>query len=311
MTLRLPDHWVWDFWLARDGADVHAFFLHAPRALGDPGLRHAAARIGHAVSRDLRAWTVLPRPLGEPPPAAPDDLAQWTGSVLRGQDAWHLFYTGLSTVDGGRAQRVLHATSADLLTWRREPLVLEADPRWYETDAAVVHWRDPWVVRDGDTWRLLVTARSNSGPLDERGVVGHASSPDLRTWTVEPPLAGPRDFRQLEVPQVERIGGRWRLFFSAYVTDHSDARAARVGGEPVSGTHYLDGDTITGPWRVPRDEFLLGDTARSHYAARVVEHDGAWQLIAWVERDRVGRFVGELTDPVPLRVAPDGSLHVN
>ena len=49
MTLRLPDHWLWDFWLAEDGEDVHLFFLHAPRSLGNPDLRHSHARIGRLV----------------------------------------------------------------------------------------------------------------------------------------------------------------------------------------------------------------------------------------------------------------------
>ena len=49
-----PDHWLWDFWFARDGDDVHVFYLQAPRSLGDPELRHHNATIGHAVSRDLR-----------------------------------------------------------------------------------------------------------------------------------------------------------------------------------------------------------------------------------------------------------------
>jgi beta-fructofuranosidase len=36
MTLRLPDKWMWDFWLIRDGMDYHVFYLQAPRSLGDP-----------------------------------------------------------------------------------------------------------------------------------------------------------------------------------------------------------------------------------------------------------------------------------
>jgi hypothetical protein len=48
MTLRLPDKWVWDFWLVRDGADYHAFYLQAHRSLGDPELRHMNASVGHA-----------------------------------------------------------------------------------------------------------------------------------------------------------------------------------------------------------------------------------------------------------------------
>jgi beta-fructofuranosidase len=54
VPLRLPNRWIWDFWLARDGKDYHAFYLQAPRSLGDPALRHFNASIGHAVSQDLR-----------------------------------------------------------------------------------------------------------------------------------------------------------------------------------------------------------------------------------------------------------------
>ena len=57
MVFALPDHWVWDFWLADDGGLFHLFFLHAPHALADPELRHRNARIGHATSSDLVDWT--------------------------------------------------------------------------------------------------------------------------------------------------------------------------------------------------------------------------------------------------------------
>ena len=38
---------------------MHVFFLHAPRDLGHPDLRHPHARIGHAVSQDLHSWEGL------------------------------------------------------------------------------------------------------------------------------------------------------------------------------------------------------------------------------------------------------------
>ena len=57
--LRLPGAWLWDFWLADDGDRYHLYFLQAPRALGDPGLRHVNARVGHAVSADLVDWDYL------------------------------------------------------------------------------------------------------------------------------------------------------------------------------------------------------------------------------------------------------------
>ena len=35
MTLAVDGKWVWDFWLARDGRDWHAYFLQADKSLGD------------------------------------------------------------------------------------------------------------------------------------------------------------------------------------------------------------------------------------------------------------------------------------
>jgi beta-fructofuranosidase len=70
MALRLADKWVWDFWLTRDGADYHVFYLQAPRSLVDQQLRHLSATIGHAVSKDLKNWRILRTPCtlarGEP-----------------------------------------------------------------------------------------------------------------------------------------------------------------------------------------------------------------------------------------------------
>jgi len=38
-VLALDDTWVWDCWVADDGAACHLFFLAAPKALGDPEVR--------------------------------------------------------------------------------------------------------------------------------------------------------------------------------------------------------------------------------------------------------------------------------
>jgi beta-fructofuranosidase len=274
MALRLPEHWLWDFWLARDGDDVHLFYLQAPRALGDPELRHRNATIGHAVSRDLRRWRVLGDALGPGPPGAFDDLATWTGSVLRHDGRWWMFYTGVSHAEDPPVQRVGLATSSDLGTWERHGMVLEADPRWYGTE----HWRDPWVAWDEAEGRfhMLVTAAAGA-----RGVIGQAWSDDLRAWAVAPPLTEPGDLAQLEVPQLVHLGGAWRILFSA----------TREDGVAHTGTHYL-----TAPYT---EHGLL---AAGYYAGRVVEHRGAWWFLGW--RDL------ELSDPMAVSVAPDGGLAV-
>ena len=70
VTFAIDGQFVWDFWTAYDEAHGvhHLFHLYAPTSLGDPELRHRNARVGHAVSADLRTWTRLPDPL--PPRSA-------------------------------------------------------------------------------------------------------------------------------------------------------------------------------------------------------------------------------------------------
>jgi beta-fructofuranosidase len=316
MTLSLPDHWIWDFWFAQDGDDVHVFFLHAPRALGDPGLRHRNARIGHAVSRDLRTWEILPTALSPGPPGAFDDLATWTGSVLRHDGSWQMFYTGVSTREAGAVQRIGLATSDDLVRWEKQGVLLEADRRWYEKlgpDTLEEAWRDPWVLWDQDSRRfhMLITARANHGPSDGRGVIGHAWSPDLRSWQAGPPLSEPGEFSRLEVTQLVRLGGAWRILFCASPQDHSAARLARPGVVAEGGTHYLTAREKFGRYALDQDAFLVGDPKSRYFAGRLLHHKGRWHFFAWQQIDGRGRFLGVLSDPMPLIVHGDGSLSVH
>ena len=316
MTLRLADHWVWDTWFAVDGDLVHAFFLHAPRSLGDPDLRHGHARVGHAVSRDLRAWELRAPVLQGAEPGAIDERATWTGSVIRDGDGWLMAYTGIGARDGGRwIQRIGLATSPDLDTWTRTDVVVRADPRWYETasDARrAEHWRDPWMYVDPDgVLHLLITARASDGPDDGRGVIGHAWSRDRRTFEVGPPLSAPGEVRQLEVPQlVDLGGGRWTVLASLRTTAHGAARRARPGFMSETGTLALDGPSPLGPFAVPPGPCLLGDPADRLYAARLVELRGQRHLIAWIDRDADGHFVGELTAPISVETGLDGRLRI-
>lgn len=316
MALSLADHWIWDFWFAQDGDDVHVFYLQAPKALGDPELRHHNASIGHAVSRDLRQWRVLPDAVEPGPAGAFDDLATWTGSVMQSDGLWHLFYTGVSKADAGAVQRIGLATSADLTTWLKTDVVFGADPRWYETLHPGVReeaWRDPWVWRDEKTgqFRMAITARANDGALDGRGVIGHAVSDDLMHWQATAPLSAPGEFYHLEVPQLVHIGGAWRMFFCATVADHSAARTARPGVIAETGSHYLVADSPDGPFVLDRDDFMLADQNQSMYAGRILAHQGQHFLFAWQNLDSAGEFVGALSDPMAVTVGADGALRVD
>ncbi|MCK6211896.1 glycosyl hydrolase family 32 [Georgenia sp. EYE_87] len=314
MGLQLDDKWIWDFWFAVDGREVHVFYLQAPRSLGDPDLRHHRATVGHAVSTDLRSWTLLPDALAAGPAGEFDDLATWTGCVVRHGDRWQMFYTGVSRAEQGRVQRVGLASSTDLIHWERHGAVLEADPRWYEVLHPGVReeaWRDPWVFRDeaSGLFHMLLTARAPHGPVDGRGVVGHATSDDLVSWTAGPPLSEPGDFYHLEVPQLVNVGGAWQVLFCATAADQSAARTAR-GVTPQGGTHYLRADTPTGPYTLADGPFLVGDDVASRYAGRILRHDGEDHFFAWENVGADGRFVGALSDPLPVTAVPDGGLAV-
>ncbi len=68
MTFTIDGQFVWDFWTAYDEAHGmhHLFHLYAPTSLGDPELRHRNARIGHAVSADLRDLDAAAGPVASP-----------------------------------------------------------------------------------------------------------------------------------------------------------------------------------------------------------------------------------------------------
>jgi beta-fructofuranosidase len=303
----LPDSWVWDFWLADDGEKYHLFFLYASKALKDPGARHYRASIGHAVSDDLMNWTRVVDALVRSDAPAFDELATWTGSVVRGDDGlWRMFYTGTLLTEDGNVQSIGMATSADLYDWTKSDCnpILSADSRWYER-LADGHWhdeafRDPWVYRDESIgrWRMLITARANHGRPDDRGVIATAVSDDLRHWELQPPLSEPGSgFGQLEVLNTAEIDGERVLFFSCLAPDLADER--RSTGTR-GGTWAIVADA-EGRWDPTRAQQI---TDHDLYVGRVI-HDrasGAAKFLAFENAAPDGSFVGGITDPRPISV---------
>lgn len=312
--ITLNGFWIWDSWYVEHAGEHHAFYLKAPTSLGDPDLRHAHARIGHSVSRDLVSWTTLPDALTPGALGEFDDLAIWTGSIVRHDGVWHLFYTGVEKRSSTRIQRVGHATSVDLVGWDRvSPApVTTADARWYSTAAAPPEfdepWRDPWVFHsvDDGLWHMLVTAREPVADASRpgsptHGAVGHCVSVDLYTWQVAPPLSRHAGFRQLEVLQVLEVDGRHLVVFCAAAQD-----VIAVGVEAVTATYTAPADGPLGPFRFDRAEPIH---AAGIYAGRILRTgDGSPVLLGFVECDAAGHFAGVICDPIPLHLTSRGTL---
>lgn len=336
MGLDLKDKWIWDFWFAKDGGDYHLFYLQADRGLGDPELRHWHVSVGHAVSQDLRHWTPLADALAPSPwhhtasspssglqaengPTEPaDSLTTWTGSVIRTDSCWFMYYTGTRRSENGLIQRICLATSNDLTHWHKHPAspVLETDPRWYETlnldNWHDQSWRDPWVFKDADRelYHMLLTCRVNSGAPDGRGAVGYASSTDLVHWQAGAPLFAPGWYGEMEVPQIACIDGHYYLFCSVSVKYHSRMHLAD-DVTPLTGLKYFPGDGPLGPFHTEGAGFLGADAGGSLYAGRVIQGpDGAWFLMAFRNLDQHGRFLGGISEPLPIVRKRNGHLAV-
>lgn len=296
----LPDDWVWDSWLADDGETFHLFFLTAPKSLGDPGLRHAHARVGHATSGDLKNWIRAADAVGGSQPGY-DDRAVWTGCVVRDGETWRMFRTGISLAEPGPVQRIGVDISTDLFFWAPErgpDWPMTADPQWYEKSDTNEHWRDPWVVQDSEgLWHMYITARLSPGILPGvpgRGVVGHAVSGDLRRWQVTAPISAPGRMDQLEVMQVVEIDGRWVLIFSCLGSELVEAQ----GDDGAGGVWSVPIDGPGAPVDLDRAVRITDECVYVGHA--IQDRTGVWRFLAFVHRDPDGEFVGGITDPVQI-----------
>ena len=297
----------------------------APRALKDPGKRHLAARVGHAVSRDLVEWDFRGECFG-PSEAGFDDLAIWTGSVVREHDRWRMFYTALSKAGHHiYDQRVGSAVSDDLHHWHRvspEPAV-RVDGRWYKTlantpmpttgpdlEGSSETWRDRAVIRDpdGDGWHLFVTARSVAAGRNDDGVIAHATSPDLFTWTLGPPLCDPgAGFGQLEVLQNVVVSGRPVLAFTCHPQEQTAERIAEWG---EYCTWSVPSPGALGPWDMNKARPFLPEP--DLFAAPIVRlRDGSSAIIGFRNLEPEGdpeNLGFEIIDPISVTLDDEGYL---
>lgn len=275
---------VWPY--HEDGSElVHLFFLIAPRS--DQEKRWS---IGHLTGRNLRDWEYHGVALAPGRPGCFDDRGLATGSVLKHGGRYYMAYTGHGRADRVKCGAAGMAVSDDLFHWERlrETPAARPDARFYETAVTgsrdFLHWRDPFLFRDGDEFHMFLCARSKTGPVKTRGAVAHLASNDLLDWRALPPLETEPFCEELECPQVYRIGERYHLLFCTH-TELIDPSLFPPGNVPSGGGFLMTADRLTGPYRRNGAGRIGADVPGKYFYAP--------QLLRWKNRNLL---VGTLLD---------------
>lgn len=152
-----------------DGS-YHTFYQYVP----DSTEWAPSCHWGHASGPDLFSLTPLPVAIA---PGDGDD-GIWTGSLVTAEDgATRIFYTATNTPDFGIGRiRVATPSDRDWVQWHKGAVVVEAPP-----GLDLIAYRDPFIKRDPDGWRMFVGAATAEG----RAMALTYRSGDLQEWAYE------------------------------------------------------------------------------------------------------------------------------
>ncbi|MEX6500545.1 glycoside hydrolase family 32 protein [Pseudomonas zhanjiangensis] len=279
--------------------EYHVFYQHHPF---DPSW--GPMYWGHAKSRDLVHWQHLPIALE--PGDEFDRHGCFSGSAVVCGDTLVLLYTGhtwLGEVGDERSIRQVQclATSDDGVHFAKQGVVIDAAP-----DAAIMHFRDPKVWREGEYWYLIAGARLGDVPL-----LPLYRSSDLRTWEflAYASRGGEGDGYMWECPDLFRLGGQDVLLYSPQGMQPD-------GFERLNKFHtgYRVGQ-LDSDWRFTGGPFIELDNGHDFYAAQTqLAADGRRLVWAWLDMwdspmpSKAHHWCGMLGLPRELELH-DGRLH--
>lgn len=202
---------------------------------------------GHAVGPDLLHWNR--RPVALAPGDGDDGI--WTGSLVDTPDGAVILYTSTVQPDLGRGRiRIARATDRSWDDWEKGAVLLETPD-----DLDLIAFRDPFIVREDDGWRMFVGAGTAGG--DALAVT--YTSADLEDWAFDG-VAARRNTAEREpvwvgalweCPQIIEVDGQhvlvssvWNddvLYYAGYgVGSYSDGRfeADTWGQLSFGGSYY-------------------------------------------------------------------------
>ena len=264
----------------------HHFYQYLPDRL----VWGSECRWGHATTTDLITFEDHPIAL-EP---GDGDHGVWTGSLVIDEGKPTIFYTAVSEshLDAGRV-RAAHPRDSSWDSWLKGPVVVDTP-----TDSSIVAFRDPFVTRDGERWRMFVGGSARSGEALALTYV----SDDLVTWREDgvalsranTPDSPVHTGSMWECPQFFELDGRHVMVTS--VMDHG----------VLHHSIYAVGELIEGRFTPHRwGQISYGD---SYYAPSFFRDDqGRPSLIFWMREvsDLEEGWIGAHSVPYTLSLDQD------
>ncbi|MGX1267054.1 glycoside hydrolase family 32 protein [Streptomyces phaeoluteigriseus] len=292
--LRPPRNWINDpNGLVFHGGHYHVFFQYNPH-----GPWHTNVHWGHFRSPDLITWEPLPVALA-PTPGGQDADGCYSGNAVSVDGRMVAFYSAHR--HGRWWQPVTTAESYDNgRTWVKRPHPLIPEP-----PAGTTMYRDPYVWRQNDRWRMLVGSALGDG----RGAALLYESDDLEHWTYRGPFhasdtAADSDPVGWECPQYATFGDRGALIVSDWTPQDGPSHTTVHTGREEHGRFTA----ATAP--VPLDH------GPDFYAPALLKAPGQdrWLLWAWAWEARddawahEAGWAGVLTLPREVSLTADGTV---
>ena len=302
---------LWDSWLIKDNNKFHIFYLQAAPSK-DPKERHDSyITIGHAVSDDLTHWKELPVALRPGESDSWDNLALWTGSVIKKDGKYFIFYTGRNkNADKKWIQKIGLAISYDLIKWdksKNNP-ILEAQKYYYIDNqknklGKIGAWRDPFVLQDPKSHKyyMTISAREKNKGREYNGCVAIAESNNLVDWKILPPIFSPGIYDEIETTQVIFHKGFCYLFFSTHASNY-EPEFAEINGS-FGGLHCYYSKNLLGGYKPVNNNGVVLGNEDEMYDVRLL-HDKSDDFfgIGWLNKTRKEKFSGKLTLPLKIKI---------
>ncbi|WP_426321731.1 glycoside hydrolase family 32 protein [Microbacterium sp. E-13] len=216
----------------RDGV-YHAFYQYVPGST----VWAPNCHWGHAVGPDLLSLKELPVAIAP----GDGDGGIWTGSLVQDGEDTRILYTSTSQPDIGIGRiRIATPTDSSWIGWEKGDFVADAPP---ELD--IIAYRDPFIRREADGWRMFVGAGLRDGTAMALSYV----SDDLEGWAYSG-VALQRSTRERdpvwtgalwECPQIFDLDGRAVMVSSVWDDDVLHYAGYAVGD-------YAGGEFVATSW---------------------------------------------------------------